>query len=120
MQPSDQPLTPEGEYLLYLLKVSEDGALPAWRTIAMGELTWLERQERAALYALGRIRESLTHRIKRLDHETQAEERAFLASVLAYCQGEDGGRVIAPRWPASSLGSAIGMLRQRLFLRRAA
>ena len=108
----EQPLTTEGEYLLYLLKVSEGGATPAWRTELMGDLTWLERQERAALYALGRIRESLCHRIKRLPE--YGEERVFMGSVLAHCQGEDG-QPRAPRWPAQALGTVVGMVRHRLF-----
>lgn len=116
----DQPLSPEGSYLLYLLQVSEAGALPAWRTIAMGDLTWLERQERAALYALGRVRESVCHRLKRLHPEHQRDEARFLLAVLAKCQGEDGGKVTAPRWPASNLGAVVGMIRERLTLRRAA
>jgi hypothetical protein len=113
-------LSGEGEYLLYLLQVPEAGALPAWRTIALGDLTWLERQERGALFALGRMRESLCHRIKRLRLEEDAEQRAFLTSLLALCQDDDGGRVIAPRWPASNLGAVVGMVRTRLATTRRA
>ncbi len=108
----EQPLTPEGEYLLYLLQVSQDGALPALRFKGFGDVTLTERRERAALYALGRIRESLCYRLKRLTPE-QAEEIAFLRRLLAATQGDDGGQVIAPRWPIQALGSVVGMVRGR-------
>jgi hypothetical protein len=112
----EQPLTSEGEFLLYLLKVSEGGSTPTWRPDGWphGELAWVfERQERAALYALGRMRESLCYRVKRLP-PAAAGERAFLERVLTQCQGEDG-RPRAPRWPASNLGGIVGMVRHRLF-----
>ena len=112
----EQPLTTEGEYLLYMLKVSEGGAMPHWRTQLMGDMTWMERQERAALYALGRMRESLVHRMKRLPPDS--EQQAFLFKILLQCQGEDG-RAQAPRWPASNLGAIVGMIRHRLFVSNA-
>jgi hypothetical protein len=82
-------------------------------------VTWLERQERAALFALGRIRESLCHRIKRLG--PGEEERDYLTALLVQCQGDGlGGGVVAPRWPAQALGSVVGMIRTRLTTRRIA
>jgi hypothetical protein len=113
-----QPLQPEGAYLLYLLQVSEDGAMPAWRTDLISDVRWLTTQEVAATYALGRIRESLVHRIKRL--EPGSDEQVFLISVVGRCPGEGGDRVTAPRWPAQALGTVRGMIQQRLFLPRAA
>jgi hypothetical protein len=118
MMPPEQPLQPEGAYLLYLLKVGEDGVLPPVRLLAVrGEqwtLSWLARQERASLYALGRIRESIVHRVKRLHPERQSDEARFLMRLLAQCQDDDGGRVVAPRWPASKLGTVAGMIRARM------
>jgi hypothetical protein len=115
----DQPLMPEGAYLFYLLEVSIAGAMPSLRFKGFGDVSALERQERAALYALGRIRESLCHRIKRLTPE-QAEERDFLRRLLAAAQGEGGDLATAPRWPAQALGSIVGMIRDRLAARRRA
>ncbi len=111
------PLTDEVEYLGYLLKVSDDGALPALRFMMPHgpdwTVTWMEQQERAALYALGRMRESICNRVKRLPPERRGEA-VFLLRVLANCQGEDGGEVAAPRWPAQSLGTVVTMIRDHL------
>lgn len=118
----DQPLTPEGEWLLYVLRVSEDGTLPALRLdMPRGgawDLAWLERQERAAGYALGRVRESACHRVKRVPVE-DADQRQFLHTLIAHCQGEDGGKVVAPRYPAQALGNIVGMVRTQLTNSRA-
>jgi hypothetical protein len=115
----DQPLMPEGDFLLYLLEVSAAGALPSLRFKGFGDVNALERQERAALYALGRIRESLCFRLKRLEPK-QAEQRDFLLRLLATAQGEGGDQATAPRWPAQALCSVVGMIRDRLAARRRA
>lgn len=116
---SDQPLTPEGDFLLYLLEASATGAMPSLRLREYGDVNALEGQERAALYALGRIRESLCHRIKRLTPE-QAEEIDFLRRLLATAQGDGGDQATAPRWPAQAVGSIVGIIRDRLATRRRA
>lgn len=111
------PMSTEGTFLLYLLEVSAAGTLPPWRTELLGDIAWLTRQEREAGYALGRMRDSLCGRIKRLD---PGEPREFLVSLLAHCQDDDGGKVIAPRWPARNLGTVTGMIRDRMTNRRTA
>lgn len=116
-----EALTPEGEWLLYLLQVSADGTLPALRLDTPGgtwDLAWLEKQERAAGYALGRVRESACHRVKRLGPD-DGDQRQFLHRVIAHCQGEDGGKVVAPRYPAQALGAVVQMVRERLTNSRA-
>lgn len=115
-------LSSEADYLRYVLRVADDGAAPPIKLLDADDcywlLTWLERQERAALYALGRIRESIAGRAKRLPPE-RAEEQAFLVCVLAQCQGDDGGSAAAPCYPAQALRRVAQMVSDRLLVRAA-
>lgn len=111
-----EPLpTTEGQFLLYLLEASTA------RGAASGQYGWLpasgiDRRQRDAAYALGRIRESSIYRLRRLPREA-ADEREFVSKLIVACQAEDGAAA-PPLWPAVALGAIVGMIRHRLFLQR--
>lgn len=94
-------MPPEGDFLAYLLEVSEDAD---------------------ASYALGRIREAVAFRVKRLP---AGDERAFQMSLLALCQDAGGGVARSPAAiklaggavssSAIHIASVVGKIRHRRF-----
>lgn len=95
-------MTPEHEFLGYLVCVATEDVNSS--------------------YALGRMREAVAGRVKRLP--MASDESAFMRRLLGLCQAAGGGRASSPeqinlmggRIDASPghLGSVLGLIRHRL------